>query len=122
MDRAALPARLAGPIAYPPTPFTDDRPGAPVDLDSFRRLIRRLLKHGVPAITPCGGTGECFSLSMDEWRAVTEAAVQEADGRALVLASVSGSIGRATAPFHHLGDLAYIELRTGNRATKPVTC
>lgn len=97
MDRAALPARLAGPIAYPPTPFTDDRPGAPVDLDSFRRLIRRLLQHGVPAITPCGGTGECFSLSMDEWRAVTEAAVQEADGRALVLASVSGSIGRATA-------------------------
>ncbi len=97
MDRATLPARLAGPIAYPPTPFTDDDPEAPVDLDAFRHLIRRLVEHGVPAVTPCGGTGECFSLSMDEWQAVTEAAVQEANGRALVLASVSGSIGRATA-------------------------
>lgn len=95
MDRAALQARLAGPIAYPPTPFTDDAPAAPVDLDAFRRLVRHLVEHGVPAITPCGGTGECFSLSMDEWHAVTEAAVQEADGRALVLASVSGWIGRA---------------------------
>ena len=97
MDRAALYARLAGPVAYPPTPFTEDAPEAPVDLDAFRRLIRHLVEHGVPAITPCGGTGECFSLAMDEWHAVTEAAVQEADGRALVLASVSGSIGRAIA-------------------------
>ncbi len=95
MDRAALQARLAGPVAYPPTPFTDDDPEAPVDLDAFRRLIRRLVEHGVPAVTPCGGTGECFSLSTDEWHAVTEAAVQEAGGHALVLASVSGSIGRA---------------------------
>ena len=97
MDRAALQARLAGPVAYPPTPFTDDDPRAPVDLDAFRRLIRRLVEHGVPAITPCGGTGECFSLSVDEWQAVTEAAVEEARGRALVFASVSGSIGRAMA-------------------------
>ena len=97
MDRAALQARLAGPVAYPPTPFTEDDPAAPVDLDAFRRLMRRLLDHGVPAITPCGGTGECFSLSMDEWQAVTAAAVEEAGGRALVLASVSGSVGRAMA-------------------------
>ena len=97
MDRAALQARLTGPVAYPPTPFTEDDPTAPVDLDAFRRLIRRLVDHGVPAITPCGGTGECFSLSMDEWQAVTAAAVEEAGGRALVLASVSGSVGRATA-------------------------
>jgi 4-hydroxy-tetrahydrodipicolinate synthase len=97
MDRAALQARLAGPVAYPPTPFTADDPEAPVDLEAFRRLIRRLVEHGVPAVTPCGGTGECFSLSIDEWQAVTEAAVDEAAGRALVLASVSGSIGRAIA-------------------------
>ena len=97
MDRAALQARLAGPVAYPPTPFTGDDPEAPVDLQAFRRLIRRLVEHGVPAVTPCGGTGECFSLSIDEWQAVTEAAVDEAAGRALVLASVSGSIGRAIA-------------------------
>ena len=97
MDRTTLPARLAGPIAYPPTPFADDDPESPVDLDAFRRLIRRLVEHGVPAVTPCGGTGECFSLSMDEWRAVTAAAVHEADGRALVLASVSGPVGRAIA-------------------------
>ena len=97
MDRAALQDRLAGPVAYPPTPFTEDDPAAPVDLDAFRRLIRRLVDHGVPVITPCGGTGECFSLSMDEWQAVTAAAVEEAGGRALVLASVSGSVGRAMA-------------------------
>ena len=80
----------------PPRSRGDD-PEAPIDLQAFRRLIRRLVEHGVPAITPCGGTGECFSLSIDEWQAVTEAALDEAAGRALVLASVSGSIGRAIA-------------------------
>ena len=97
MDRAALQARIAGPIAYPPTPLAGSEPSAPVDLASFRRLVRHLVDHGVPVLTPCGGTGELFSLSFDEWHAVTEAAVTEASGRALVLASVGGAIGQATA-------------------------
>ena len=95
INRAALLGRLTGPVAYPPTPFIDGNPEAPVDLDAFRRLIRRLIAHGISLITPCGGTGECFSLSVKEWYAVTEAAVQEVADHGLVLASVSGSIGQA---------------------------
>ena len=96
--RTELQRRIAGPVAYPPTPFVDAggaAPGGRVDLASFGRQVRFLVEHGVPVLVPCGGTGELFSLDEGEWRAVTEVAVAEAGDRALVMASVGGGVHRA---------------------------
>ena len=96
--RAELQSRIAGPIAYPPTPFvghTATAPAGRIDLAGFRRQIRFLVDHAVPVIVPCGGTGELFSLDQEEWRAVTEATVEEAGGSAMVMASVGGGVAQA---------------------------
>src|SRR5579871_4555057 len=69
------------------TPFT--RTG---DLDEagVRRLAARQVDAGVHFLVPCGTTGETPTLSADERRRVIELVVEEAAGRALVLAGAGG--------------------------------
>jgi 4-hydroxy-tetrahydrodipicolinate synthase len=69
------------------TPFT--RSG---DLDeaAVRSLARRQIDAGVHFLVPCGTTGETPTLSEDERRRVVELVVEEAAGRALVLAGAGG--------------------------------
>lgn len=92
-----LKQQIAGPIAYPPTPFRRSEDSSRIDPGVFRKQIRHLVDANVPAITPCGGTGEFFSLTMEEWQALTKIAVKEASGESsLIIASVGGKIGEAT--------------------------
>jgi 4-hydroxy-tetrahydrodipicolinate synthase len=76
------------------TPFT--RSG---DLDepAVRRLARRQIDAGVHFLVPCGTTGETPTLSEDERRRVVEIVVDEAAGRALVLAGAGGYDTREVA-------------------------
>jgi 4-hydroxy-tetrahydrodipicolinate synthase len=69
------------------TPFT--RSGA-LDEPAVRRLTRRQLDAGVHFLVPCGTTGESPTLSAAERRRVVEIVVEEAAGRALVLAGAGG--------------------------------
>ena len=69
------------------TPFT--RTGA-VDEAGVRRLARRQLDGGVHFLVPCGTTGESPTLSEDERTKVVEICVEEARGRAPVLAGAGG--------------------------------
>jgi 4-hydroxy-tetrahydrodipicolinate synthase len=69
------------------TPFT--RAGA-VDETAVRALARRQVDAGVHVLVPCGTTGESPTLSPKERRRVVEIAVEEAAGRALVLAGAGG--------------------------------
>jgi 4-hydroxy-tetrahydrodipicolinate synthase len=64
------------------TPF---RNGS-VDEPAFRNLIRRLLAQGVDGIVPTGSTGEAATLTHEERRRVVRAAVEEAKGKAFVVA------------------------------------
>src|SRR5262245_45693310 len=69
------------------TPFT--RTGA-LDEAAVRRLARRQLDEGVHFLVPCGTTGESPTLSVEERTRVVRVCVEEAQGRAPVLAGAGG--------------------------------
>jgi 4-hydroxy-tetrahydrodipicolinate synthase len=69
------------------TPFTAS--GA-VDEGAVRRLARRQVDAGIHFLVPCGTTGETPTLSGAERRRIVEICVEEARGRALVLAGAGG--------------------------------
>ena len=69
------------------TPFTSS--GA-LDEAAVRRLARRQVDAGIHFLVPCGTTGETPTLSADERRRIVEICVEEAAGRALVMAGAGG--------------------------------
>jgi 5-dehydro-4-deoxyglucarate dehydratase len=75
----------AGLLSFPATHFSAE--GA-FDEEPFRRHISYLLDHSPAALFVAGGTGEFFSLSLDEYEKVVRAAVESAAGRAPVVAGV----------------------------------
>ena len=80
-----LAGRLDGLLFFPVTAF--DRSGA-IDPDVYRRHLSERLEAGPAAIFACCGTGEFFSLDIDEFRTCVEIAVAEAAGRVPVIAGV----------------------------------
>jgi 5-dehydro-4-deoxyglucarate dehydratase len=73
----------AGLLSFPVTHFTDDYA---FDEDGYRRHIEWLLEHGPAGLFAAGGTGEFFSLTLEEFAKVVAAAVQQAGGRVPVVA------------------------------------
>ena len=69
------------------TPFTAD---GGLDEPAIRRLARRQVESGIHFLVPCGTTGESPTLSTAERRRVVELVVEEAAGRAPVLAGAGG--------------------------------
>ena len=69
------------------TPFTSS---GDLDEAAVRRLAKRQVDAGVHFLVPCGTTGETPTLNERERRRVVELVVEEADGRALVLAGAGG--------------------------------
>jgi 4-hydroxy-tetrahydrodipicolinate synthase len=86
------------------TPFT-----ASGDLDekAVRRLAKRQIDAGVHFLVPCGTTGETPTLGEHERRRVVELVVEEAAGRALVLAGAGGydtrEVAHAAEAMHRAG-------------------
>ncbi|WP_406434418.1 dihydrodipicolinate synthase family protein [Streptomyces sp. NBC_00631] len=91
-------AALADVVAIPVTPFAED---GGVDQDAHRALLRRLLDGGVRTLTPNGNTGEFYALAPQERQLVTEATLDEAGGRAVVLVGVGHDIATAVAAARH---------------------
>ena len=85
------------------TPFTAS---GEVDESAYRRLARRQIEGGIHILVPCGTTGETPTLSSAEKRRLVEICVEEAKGKALVLA---GAGGYNTAEIIHAID-AYAKL------------
>jgi 5-dehydro-4-deoxyglucarate dehydratase len=83
----------AGLLAFPVTHFTAD---GDFDQEPFRRHVAYLIDNGAPALFAAGGTGEFFSLSLDEYESVVRAAVESAEGRAPVVAGVGGGAALAS--------------------------
>jgi 4-hydroxy-tetrahydrodipicolinate synthase len=69
------------------TPFTSS---GELDEAAVRRLAKRQVDAGVHFLVPCGTTGETPTLNERERRRVVELVVEEAEGRALVLAGAGG--------------------------------
>jgi 4-hydroxy-tetrahydrodipicolinate synthase len=69
------------------TPFT--KAGA-LDEPGVRRLVRRQIEQGIHFLVPVGTTGESPTLSLAERLRIVEITVDEAAGRAPVLAGAGG--------------------------------
>ncbi len=69
------------------TPF---KPDLSLDEDTLRRLVRRQLDAGINFLVPCGTTGESPTLTHEEHLRVVEVVLEEAKGKAPVLAGAGG--------------------------------
>src|SRR5581483_467974 len=74
-----LRAHLRGVIAFPVTPF---RSNLDLDLDALRHNVDWLIGHGIRTLVAAGGTGELYSLTVEEAEAVHRTAIETAAGRA----------------------------------------
>lgn len=74
------------------TPFRDGH----VDVEALARLVERQIAGGIDGLVPCGTTGECPTLSVEEHLRVIEVTLEVADGRVPVLAG-AGSNDTASA-------------------------
>jgi 5-dehydro-4-deoxyglucarate dehydratase len=78
-----LTDRLDGILSFPVTAFDRRRE---LVLDVFRQHIATQVDAGPAAVFPCCGTGEFFSLDLEEYTACVGAAVEVASGRVPVIA------------------------------------
>ena len=85
MDYADLAGRLRTVHAINVTPFRED---GGVDYSSLEKNVEFLIAHEVEVVVPCGNTGEFYSLSVEEAKAVTRFVVEKVNGRAKVLAGI----------------------------------
>jgi 5-dehydro-4-deoxyglucarate dehydratase len=87
---AVQPAHLkasvgAGLLSFPVTHFTAD--GA-FDPEEYRSHVAYLLEHSPAALFAAGGTGEFFSLGLDEFQSLVSITVETAAGKTPVIAGV----------------------------------
>jgi 5-dehydro-4-deoxyglucarate dehydratase len=74
----------AGLLSFPVTHFSAD--GSAFDEPKYREHIEWLLGYKAAGLFAAGGTGEFFSLTLDEFSRVVAAAVAQTNGRVPVLA------------------------------------
>ncbi|MDI5934844.1 5-dehydro-4-deoxyglucarate dehydratase [Halomonas kalidii] len=85
-----------GLLSFPVTDFdTEGR----FDAERYRRRLEWFVGHDISAVFVAGGTGEFFSLTLDEYREIVRVAVETVDGRLPVIASAGLSVesGKAFA-------------------------
>jgi 4-hydroxy-tetrahydrodipicolinate synthase len=83
----AQPGRFRGSMTALVTPFRDGR----LDEDAFRGLVSWQIEEGTQGLIPVGTTGESPTLSHGEHQRVVELCVQEAKGRAVVIAGAGSN-------------------------------
>lgn len=80
-----LRSKLGGLFSFPVTAFTES---LEIDLGRYREHVAWMVEGQPAALFACGGTGEFFSLNLDEFRNLVKAAVEEVHGRLPVIAGV----------------------------------
>ena len=87
MDKEILRQRTRGIVVFAVTPFEeDDR----VDEEGIKKNAEFLVQGGVPVAVFCGGVGELWHLSEEGHIQVVRAAAEQAAGRMLIYAGVTG--------------------------------
>ncbi|EJJ25228.1 dihydrodipicolinate synthase/N-acetylneuraminate lyase [Rhizobium sp. CF142] len=89
---------LTGISGVPVTPYKAD---GSIDLPKLSALIARLASARVHNLMAAGNTGEFFTLTMDEVKAVHAATIKAADGKSLISAAVGRSLTEAKALARH---------------------
>jgi 5-dehydro-4-deoxyglucarate dehydratase len=83
MDPKALATIVgSGLLSFPVTHFTAD---GEFNEDSYRKHLAWLEPHKLAALFAAGGTGEYFSLTLEEYSRVVKAAVEETAGKMPIL-------------------------------------
>src|SRR5262245_35480014 len=88
-----LAGRMDGLLFFPVTAFSAD---GGIDLEAYREHLRSRLAYGPAALFACCGTGEFFSLGLEEYADAVRVAVEEAAGRVPVVAGVGYGAALAT--------------------------
>lgn len=78
-------------------PITDMDASGNFNADTYRDRIEWFVQQGVSSVFVAGGTGEFFSLSMEEYKQICKIAVETVAGRVPVIASAGKSIPDAIA-------------------------
>lgn len=77
--------QLRGLFSFPVTPFSEH---LEIDLARYREHVAGMIEGEPTALFVCGGTGEFFSLDLEEFRHLVKAAVEETGGRLPVIAGI----------------------------------
>jgi 5-dehydro-4-deoxyglucarate dehydratase len=80
-----LHARARGLLSFPVTPFTPDDE---IDVPRYREHVQFMIDAAPGALFACGGTGEFFSINLDEYRTAVRAAVEQSGGKVPIVAGV----------------------------------
>jgi 5-dehydro-4-deoxyglucarate dehydratase len=78
-------------------PLTDFDSQLEFDANAYAARLEWLMPYGATALFVAGGTGEFFSLTMDEYPAIIKTAVQACHGKVPVIAGVGGPTRFATS-------------------------
>jgi 4-hydroxy-tetrahydrodipicolinate synthase len=81
--RVSMAREIRGIIPAVITPFDSEEK---VDEKAFRTILNYLIESGVHGIFPAGSQGEFFTLKLEEKKRLIEIAIEEARGRAFVMA------------------------------------
>ncbi len=82
-NRASLISGLHGVFGFPVTPFHDD---LSLNLDALERNVDAMASHPFCGLVAAGGTGELYSLSVDEIEQVVATTVRSVNSRMPVVA------------------------------------
>lgn len=85
----SLIAGLRGVFGFPVTPFRAD---LSIDLDALGRNVDEMAAHPFCAIVAAGGTGELYSMSVDEIEQVIRTTAEAVNGRMPVVAGVGFNV------------------------------
>ena len=80
---------LRGVFGFPVTPF---RPDLSLDLDALERNVDEMAAYPFCGLVCAGGTGELYSLSIDEIEQVTATTVRAVNGRMPVVAGAGFNV------------------------------
>ena len=83
MNPRTFVGQLHGVFGFPVTPF---RPDLSLDLDALARNVDEMASYPFCAIVSAGGTGELYSLSVEEIEKVVSTTVKAVNGRMPVVA------------------------------------
>jgi len=108
----------SGLLSFPVTHFDHQ---LEFDEAAFRAHISWLLEYKPAALFAPGGTGEFFSLTLEEFSAVVRAAVAETAGRVPVLAGC-GYGTRVAVQFAQAAERASSRTLARFRSSKTVAC
>ena len=80
-----LHARARGLLSFPVTPFTAENA---VDVPRYRQHVQYMVDANPGGLFVCGGTGEFFSIDLEEYRIAVQAAAEQTNGKVPIIAGV----------------------------------